>query len=195
MTMTNYLIHYGQPGRSGKKGAGLYYRNNELTEAGKRHYYGEKQRLGGKRDELKSLVRLKKSGSVDNSESKPSKKEKPESSTWRSKDASRLSDAELNRRNSRLQREKQYREMTQTKGQKAAKWLKRTASAILVATAIEALKNHMQNTVYKNTISKYGPKLTSKIKSLPKYLPEGTKTKVASTMAAVMMNRSMKKLG
>lgn len=38
---SGYLIHYGVKGRSGKKGAGLYYRNGELTEEGRRHYYGD----------------------------------------------------------------------------------------------------------------------------------------------------------
>jgi len=33
-----YLIHWGVKGRSGKKGAGLWYKDGELTEEGKRHY-------------------------------------------------------------------------------------------------------------------------------------------------------------
>ena len=38
---SGYLIHYGVKGRSGKKGAGLYYRYGALSVDGKRHYYGE----------------------------------------------------------------------------------------------------------------------------------------------------------
>ena len=38
-----FICHYGVKGRSGKEGAGLWYKNGELTEAGYRHYYGERQ--------------------------------------------------------------------------------------------------------------------------------------------------------
>lgn len=69
------------------------------------------------------------------------KKEKPESATWKSKDARKLSDDELNRRNSRLQREQQYRQLTQSRKARAGKWIAKTASAVLVATAIGALKS------------------------------------------------------
>ena len=45
----NYLVHYGVPGRSGKKNAGLWYKDGELTEAGYEHYYGiRKQSNNGK---------------------------------------------------------------------------------------------------------------------------------------------------
>lgn len=61
---SDYLIHYGVKGRSGKKGAGLYYRDGELTEEGKRHYYGDGERRQKgvktkeeKKAELKSLVK------------------------------------------------------------------------------------------------------------------------------------------
>lgn len=37
---------------------------------------------------------------------------KPESESWKKSEAEHLSDAELNRRNSRLQRERQYRDLT-----------------------------------------------------------------------------------
>jgi len=81
------------------------------------------------------------------------KKQKGESSTWKSKDASQLSDAELNRRNSRLQREQQYRNMTKSKQRKAAEWIGKTASTILVATAIAMLKGKMAK-VYKDKFDK-----------------------------------------
>ena len=35
-----FICHYGVPGRSGKAGAGLWYKNGVLTEEGYRHYYG-----------------------------------------------------------------------------------------------------------------------------------------------------------
>lgn len=93
---------------------------------------------------------LKKAGGMEN-------EGKPESKTWKSKDASRLSDAELNRRNSRLQREQQYRQMTESKAHKAGKWIARTAGAILVASAIEVVKNKMKDK-YGKTFDKYDKK-------------------------------------
>lgn len=64
------------------------------------------------------------------------KKKKPESSTWKSKDASSLSDEELNRRNSRLQREKQYRDMTKSKGQRFMEGLGKNANKIFIASLV-----------------------------------------------------------
>lgn len=69
----------------------------------------------------------------------PFKKKKPESQTWEAKDASYLSDDELRRRITRLQQEKQYKEMTASRATKARKWIAKTAGKILVATAIGAL--------------------------------------------------------
>lgn len=89
-------------------------------------------------------------------------KRKPESSTWKSKDASNLSDEELNRRNSRLQRENQYKQLTQSKTSKAMKWIGKTASAILVATAIGAAKGKMGG-VYKNGLDTVSAKASSLI--------------------------------
>lgn len=59
--LADYIVHSGVKGRSGKKGAGLWYKNNELTEEGKRHYYGESygKRKNSKREELNSLVKTK----------------------------------------------------------------------------------------------------------------------------------------
>lgn len=104
-------------------------------------------------------------------------KRKPESSTWKSKDAPNLSDEELNRRNSRLQRENQYRQLTQSRASKAAKWIGKTASAIFVATAITAAKGNV-GVKYKGLIAKHGPKLLSWIKR-----------KGASVAAAAMIGR------
>lgn len=89
-------------------------------------------------------------------------KRKLESSTWKSKDASNLSDEELNRRNSRLQRENQYKQLTQSKASKALKWLGRTASTILVVSAIGAAKGKMAGT-YKTGIDTVSAKASSLI--------------------------------
>ena len=70
---------------------------------------------------------------------KKEKKQKPESSTWKAKDAANLSDEELKRRNNRLQQEQQYRNMT--KG-KVRKWLDKLSeklgekSAEKIATSV-----------------------------------------------------------
>ena len=77
------------------------------------------------------------------------KRKKPESSTWKSKDAGNLSDDELNRRNSRLQREQQYREMTRSKGQKFLKGLGKAATAVLLTTLTTAASESMKNKIYK----------------------------------------------
>lgn len=109
------------------------------------------------------------------------KRPKPESATWKSKDARYLSDAELNRRNSRLQREEQYRRMTQSKMSKAGKWIAATAGTILVASAIGALKGRAQKN-YKEILDKYGPKVMS-----------FAKRKAASVSAAAIMAKNIKR--
>lgn len=58
---------------------------------------------------------------------------------WKPSDAENLSDEELNRRNSRLQREKQYKDMTKTRGQKIKEEIGKAAKAILVTSAVTAL--------------------------------------------------------
>lgn len=55
------------------------------------------------------------------------------SNTWKSKDARHLTDEELNKRNSRLQRERQYRDLTEPPIKKATK---EALKKILIATAI-----------------------------------------------------------
>ena len=190
------LIHYGVKGRSGKPGAGLWYKNGVLTEEGKRHYYGDGNG-NSRKEKIKSLAKSlskasrpmdetpakakqapgtksgpepsrqpKHSRSVSKGveENKKPKKEKPESATWKSKDARYLSDAELNRRNSRLDREKHYKDMTKSRGRKAASWIKKTASVILVAALVETAKNKMADN-YKKTINTYGPKAANLIKN------------------------------
>lgn len=60
---------------------------------------------------------------------------KPESKTWKAREARNLSDEELDRRNRRLQRENQYRQNIDT-GHPAKKEIKAAAKKILLASAI-----------------------------------------------------------
>lgn len=107
------------------------------------------------------------------------KRKKPESSTWKAKDAPNLSDEELNRRNSRLQREQQYRNLTEPRRAKIMKWIAGTASTILVASLINSSKGAMSKT-YGTMIAKYGPKLATKAKQF-----------IASHAAARMIRKGM----
>ena len=145
-----YLIHYGIKGQ--KKGRRRFQNEDgTLTAEGKERY--------GIGDDKRAHGSIKKVG--NNTDKLLKGRKKGESSTWKSKDASTLSDAELNRRNSRLQREEQYRRMTTSKGKKALKWIAATASTILVASAIEAAKSKM-NKNYSKWLHKYGQKYASK---------------------------------
>lgn len=139
-----FLAHEGVKGRSGKPGAGLWYRHGKLTPEGYRHYYGNRVQRGPAKD-------------------------KPESATWKSKDARYLSDAELNRRNSRLQREQQYKQMTKSTKRKAAEWIGKTASAVFIASAIGVLKGRA-NQKYRDLANEYLPKAASFIKQKGAYL-------------------------
>lgn len=185
-----FLCHYGVPGRSGKKGAGYWYRNGELTRAGYEHYYGVNA-SARKREKPGIKLRQKSQNEPVSTISKINKilstpkyangrVERPESSTWKSKDASKLSDAELNRRNSRLQREQQYRNMTKSNKRKAAEWIGKTAGTILVATAIGVLKGKATQ-AYREKWDKYAPKAIAFIKR-----------KGASIAAASVMKNSIK---
>lgn len=70
---------------------------------------------------------------------------RPESSTWKPKEAGNLSDEELRRRLTRLQQEKQYKEMTAGRAARARKWIGKTAGKVLVATAIGVLAGSARN--------------------------------------------------
>lgn len=152
-----FICHYGVKGRSGKEGAGLWYKNGELTEAGRKHYLeqlrksnpmSERHSNSPASENIGKLLKRNTSGVRFN------KNLKGESSTWKSKDAEKLSDAELNRRNSRLQREQQYKNMTKSNARKAAEWVGKTAGAVLVTTAIGVLKGKM-NQMYKTKIDSF----------------------------------------
>lgn len=109
------LVHFGIKGQ--KWGVRRFQNEDRtLTEAGKERY--NKETRAEKKAQKKAA--------------------KPESATWKSEDAQFLDDAELNRRNSRLQREQQYRQMTESKGSKFLKSIGKNMNKILVASLVGA---------------------------------------------------------
>lgn len=70
------------------------------------------------------------------------RRQKPESSTWKSGDAGRLSDDELNRRNQRMQREQQYRQNVENT-HPVRKEIKAAAKKILISSAVGVLTGIM----------------------------------------------------
>lgn len=74
----------------------------------------------------------------------------PEEKNWKRKDVKYLSDDELNTRNSRLQREKQYKDLMENP---VKKWLKGTLTAVFLTTAITQLKGPV-STQYKTILEK-----------------------------------------
>lgn len=80
-----------------------------------------------------------KTGGLKKSRAKGSKKENRRN--WKPEDAENLSDEELNKRNSRMQREQQYRDSTTPKWKKEAKqtakdWTKEAIKKIFIASAV-----------------------------------------------------------
>lgn len=115
---SNFLVHYGIKGQRW----GLRRFQNEdrtLTEEGKERYSkaSREERKAQKKAERHARKAAKEAA-------------KPESATWKAKDARFLDDAELNRRNSRLQRERQYIDMTTPQWKKN---LKRGAIGVIAA--------------------------------------------------------------
>ena len=89
--------------------------------------------------------------------SKDEKAYDSKSNTWKSKDAQYLTDDELNRRNSRLQRERQYRDLTTPPIKKETK---EALKKIFVATAIGVTAAAMTKN-YKKLLEKGGKWLKS----------------------------------
>ena len=125
----DFLAHYGVKGQTW----GVRRYQNEdgsLTPAGKAHYYGETSgESSGKKKKTTGI----------NKEGEPVKT-KSDSSKWKPSDAEKLSDDELNRRNSRLQRERQYKDSTTPQWQKDAKqnaknWATEAFKRIFIGTA------------------------------------------------------------
>lgn len=116
-----YLMHYGIHGQ--KWGVRRYqYDNGSYTPEGKERY--------GRAADVDRSKKPYGSASGD----------KPESRTWKAKEASTLSDDELNRRNSRLQREKQYKDLTTPAWKKeVSSTLKEAAKKIFITAAITSI--------------------------------------------------------
>ena len=84
---------------------------------------------------------------------------------WKSSDAANLSDEELNRRNNRLQKEQQYKNLTTPQWKKT---LKESAKTVLLTTTVTALSAALAATYKKNVgpfIVKNAKKAFSAIKS------------------------------
>lgn len=142
----NYLIHYGIKGQKW----GLRRFQNEdrtLTEAGKVRY--SKEGTENRKAQKKAAKEEKKAARQAEKEAREAAK--PESSTWKASEAKYLSDAELNRRNSRLQREAQYRQLTETKATKFINGFKRNMGKILIGSLVGAAAGYMGKN-YKNMI-------------------------------------------
>lgn len=114
----DFLAHYGI---SGQRWGFRRFQNEDrtLTAEGKERY------SKASREERKAQKKAEKQAKKDAKEAA-----KPESSRWKSSEAKYLSDEELNRRNSRLQRERQYIDMTTPQWKKN---LKRGAIGVIAA--------------------------------------------------------------
>lgn len=95
-----------------------------------------------------------------------------ESSTWKAKDASTLSDEELRRRLNRLNQEKQYRELTKSRSSKAREWISKTAKTVLVTAAITAASEVMKNK-YADAMKSWGEVPVDATKVSSKAMPKG----------------------
>lgn len=101
---------------------------------------------------------------------------------WKPEDAENLSDEELNRRNSRMQREQQYRDATTPKWKKEAKqtakdWTKEAVKRIFVASAVTLAVAAM----------------TSQYKKAQKYIGGKANQKIASMRAANMLKKEIER--
>lgn len=89
---------------------------------------------------------------------------------WKPKDAESLSDDELNKRNSRLQREEQYRNATTPKWKKEVQqtskdWVKEAAKKIFVAGAVALAATAMRKH-YADAFNYIGKKANVKVASM-----------------------------
>ena len=150
-----FLVHYGIKGQRW----GLRRFQNEdrsLTEEGKKRYNKES------REERKAQKKADK-------EAKRAAKEaaKPESATWKSKDARFLDDAELNRRNSRLQREKQYIDMTTPQWKKNVKRGAIGVIAALTTIPLAGIANDAIRKIYRGEFNKFVAPFLGQVAGVP----------------------------
>lgn len=80
-----FLCHYGVKGRSGKAGAGLWYKNGQLTEEGYRHYYMQKYGHEPSPEEVKN--RSNSESLSNNTKSEPINKQQSSNNTTKPKDS------------------------------------------------------------------------------------------------------------
>ena len=147
----DYLIHYGIKGQKW----GLRRFQNEdrtLTEAGKERY--------NKKEEKKAAKQAAK-------EAKEASK--PESATWKAKDARFLDDAELNRRNSRLQREKQYIDMTTPQWKKNVKRGAIGIIAALTTVPLAAMASETIKKIYRGKFNEFVAPIIGQKVGLPSF--------------------------
>lgn len=138
-----FLIHYGIKGQRW----GLRRFQNEdrtLTEEGKERYNK------ASREERKAQKKAEKQAKKEAKEAA-----KPESATWKAKDARFLDDAELNRRNSRLQREKQYIDMTTPQWKKNVKRGTIGVIAALTTVPLAGIANDAIRKIYRGEFNKF----------------------------------------
>lgn len=127
----DFFMHYGI--KNQKWGVRRFQNEDRtLTEAGKERYRKDsKDEDRKKRD--KSMTGMNRDG-------EPVKAEKSGSSKWKANEAEELSEAELDRRNRRLQKEKQYRDLTTPQWKKdAANVWKEALKAVLITAATTPL--------------------------------------------------------
>lgn len=136
-TYPDYLVHHGV---EGMHWGVRRYQNEDgsYTDEGRKHYgIGEKRKKAESRHEARMRRKAEKHG---------------ESSTWKSKDAEKLTDDELRRRNQRLQQEQQYKNMTQSKGRKFLKGFGKAMNKILIGSLVGAATGFMAAN-YKTIVS------------------------------------------
>ena len=160
------LTHYGIKGQ--KWGQRRFQEENGAYTAAGRERYRKSSGYSGKTGGLKK--------------SKAQGFTKRNHRDWKPEDAENLSDEELNKRNSRMQREQQYRDSTTPKWKKDAKqtakdWTKEAVKRIFVATAVTLAVAAM----------------TTQYKKAQKYIGHQANRKIASLKAANMLKNSIEK--
>ena len=95
----------------------------------------------------------------------------PESKKWNKQETSYLSDEELNRRNSRLQRERQYRDLTTTEKERDRESMKKefkkkliTAALITPVIALVGVAGKKYAAQAAKVLGKYGKRLFNKLR-------------------------------
>lgn len=169
---SDFLSHYGI---SGQKWGVRRFQNEDrtLTEEGKKRYSRYDKAL---RDEVKekrvSERQSKKEARQAKKEARQARKEAkeaaiPESMRWRPEEAKYLDDAELNRRNNRLQREKQYMDMTTPQWKKN---MKRGAIGVITAATtvpIAGIASEAVRKIYRGEFNKFVAPFLGKAAGVP----------------------------